>query len=137
MPRLTLGDQVANQMRTIERLQEEAGKAQQTITDQRAAIESQNAQLMQLRRDLIIADAAKGELADTKKKLESSLSLQNHYSAEAATLRSEIEQAHAVLDSVEGAPAREYKGEYGDRQRNVVTRLAGAFLTIAQRSQRV
>jgi hypothetical protein len=40
-----------------------------------------------------------------------------------------------VLDSVEGAPLRDYEGEYGRKQRNVVTRLAGAFLAIAQKHQ--
>lgn len=45
----------------------------------------------------------------------------------------ELEQAHAVLDGVSGAPAREYEQEYGKGRRNVVTRLAGAFLAIAQK----
>jgi hypothetical protein len=47
----------------------------------------------------------------------------------------EIEQAHAVLDGVEGAPSREYEvgdGYNSKRQRNVVTRLAGAFLAITK-----
>lgn len=51
----------------------------------------------------------------------------------ARTAESELEQAHAVLDGVSGAPAREYEQEYGKGKRNVVTRLAGAFLAIAQK----
>ena len=55
-----------------------------------------------------------------------------YYSREADARAAELEQAHAVLDGVEGAPSREYEGDYGKLRRNVVTRLAGAFLAIAR-----
>ena len=55
-----------------------------------------------------------------------------YYSREQDKLAAELEQAHAVLDGVEGAPSREYEGDYGKLRRNVVTRLAGAFLAIAR-----
>lgn len=51
----------------------------------------------------------------------------------ARNAENELEQAHAVLDGVQGAPTREYEQEYGRGRRNVVTRLAGAFLAIAQK----
>lgn len=69
---------------------------------------------------------------ELEKELKSAKSMREVYEKSSNKAESEIEQAHAVLDGVKGAPSREYDGSYGKMQRSVVTRLAGAFLVIAQ-----
>ena len=69
---------------------------------------------------------------ELEKELKSAKSMREVYEKSSNKAESEIEQAHAVLDGVKGAPNREYDGSYGKMQRSVVTRLAGAFLVIAQ-----
>lgn len=73
------------------------------------------------------------QIAALTKDRDSQKNMRDMYEKSASKAESEIEQAHAVLDGVEGAPARDYEGAYGKLHRNVVTRLAGAFLSIAQR----
>ena len=73
--------------------------------------------------------AANTELEKKVKEKESSYTYQASLYTQAS---GELEQAHAVLDGVEGAPPRAYDKDYGQGQRNVVTRLAGAFLAIAR-----
>ena len=73
------------------------------------------------------------KIAELTKERDSQKNVRDMYEESAAKYESEIEQAHAVLDGVEGAPPREYEGSYGKLHRNVVTRLAGTFLSIAQR----
>ncbi len=75
---------------------------------------------------------------DGDKKLRDKDSTANYITKEKDKFESELEQAHAVLDSVDGAPAREYDtGKEYPRtlNRNVVTRLAGALLAISQRNR--
>jgi len=99
----------------------------------------------------VLADAAKletklvdsgetnKELADAMAKLQkdhdSHKSMREHYSREHDKAVAEIESVHAVLDSVEGGPARTYElNEYNrDVKRSTVTRLAGAFLAIVRK----
>jgi len=69
---------------------------------------------------------------ELEKDLKNAKLMRELYEKSSAKAESEIEQAHAVLDGVVGAPSREYDGNYGKLQRNVVTRLAGAFLAIAR-----
>lgn len=71
-------------------------------------------------------------IEELEKELKNAKSMRELYEKSSNKAESEIEQAHAVLDGVEGAPSREYDGNYGKLQRNVVTRLAGAFLAIAR-----
>jgi uncharacterized coiled-coil DUF342 family protein len=77
------------------------------------------------------------KIAELTKDRDSQKSLRDMYEKAATKAEAEVEQAHAVLDGVEGAPPREYEtsDSYGSskKQRYVVTRLAGAFLSIAQR----
>lgn len=132
MARLTLSEQIMLLQSEIEIARAQIG-----------TLQSERGQLIEQRNNLlgVVEDRDKElskqhiaieDLEKAKKDLESSRSLQNHYSANAAKAEGELEQCHAVLDGVDGAPAREYEGEYGKRQRTVVTRLAGAFLSIAK-----
>lgn len=132
MARLTLSEQIKLLQSEIEiarvqigTLQSERGQLIEQRNNLLMAVENQHKELS--KQHIAIEDLEK-----VKKDLESSRSLQNHYSANAAKVEGELEQCHAVLDGVAGAPAREYEGEYGKRQRTVATRLAGAFLSIAK-----
>lgn len=125
MSRITLSDQlrVAN---------EDAFKLQAEVRELEAKLADGQRQLNQLE------NAHKSQVqtltVEWEKKLKSSEDMKLHYSKQYDGASSELEQAHAVLDGVAGAPTREYESAsgYGTKQRNVVTRLAGAFLAIAQ-----
>jgi hypothetical protein len=77
------------------------------------------------------------DVAELEKKLKSKESSYDYQGSRLTLAEHEIEQAHAVLDGVDGAPERTYTKADGYNtmlQRNVVTRLAGAFLAIARNS---
>lgn len=132
MARLTLQQQLVDLQSKMEALQQSYGNLQAergSLIEQRNDLlktaENQQKEIVRLR-------AVAEEVEKLKKELESAKNMQNHYSAQATRADNELEQCHAVLDGVEGAPPREYDGEYGKKQRTVVTRLAGAFLSIAK-----
>lgn len=129
--------------------------ARLTLSEQVNALASKNAELtamihsfearedrLQASVNLLQEEAGKvpglvTKVAELTKDRDAQKSMRDLYEKAATKAESEIEQAHAVLDGVEGAPSREYEtsDSYGSskKQRNVVTRLAGAFLSIAQR----
>tara|TARA_R110000868_G_scaffold153963_2_gene379925 strand:+ start:613 stop:912 length:300 start_codon:yes stop_codon:yes gene_type:complete len=74
------------------------------------------------------------EVRELEARLADSQRQKFHYSKQHDNASSELEQAHAVLDGVSGAPPREYTSSngYGTQQRSVATRLAGVFLALAQ-----
>ena len=132
MARLTLQQQLVDTQQKLENLQQAYANLQSernSLVEQRNNLlktaETQQIEIVRLREQV-------GDVEKLKKELESAKNMQNHYSAQASRAESELEQCHAVLDGVDGAPAREYDGEYGKKQRTVVTRLAGAFLSIAK-----
>jgi len=134
MARLTLQQQLVEMQQKLENLQQLYANIQSErnglITqrnDLLQSTENQRVEIIRLRDQV-------GDIEKLKKELESAKNMQNHYSAQATRADNELEQCHAVLDGVDGAPAREYDGEYGKKQRTVVTRLAGAFLSIAKTS---
>lgn len=132
MARLTLQQQLVEAQQKLENLQQLYANVQ----SERNGLATQRNDLLQStenqRTEIIRLRDQVADLEKVKKELESAKSMQNHYSASASKAENELEQCHAVLDGVDGAPAREYDGEYGKKQRTVVTRLAGAFLSIAK-----
>lgn len=132
MARLTLSEQVAS-------LQAQLSAANETIAVQKAEIAANFrdmeasalvvARLKVQENDFI---AGKDKITALEKELATSKSNYTYATSERTKAEGELEQAHAVLDGVDGAPAREYDMEYGKGKRNVVTRLAGAFLAIAK-----
>lgn len=135
MSRLTLSEQVANQANTIEELNGKLAVAERRIMTLELERETLLAQAELARNQAAEIAKAKEEREKLQKEYESAKSMREHYSKQADSHHNELEQAHAVLDGVDGAPPRSYRPEDStyDRQRNVVTRLAGAFLAIAQK----
>lgn len=132
MARLTLQHQLIDSQRKLEDLQQLCANVQserrsliEQCNDLLKTAENQQTEIVRLRDQV-------GDVEKLKKELESAKNMQNYYSANASKAENELEQCHAVLDGVEGAPARTYEGRHGDLSRNVVTRLAGAFLSIAK-----
>lgn len=132
MARLTLSEQVNQHASTISALQDELVNTRQLNAVHLSTIENQQSEIAALRSRLREENELAKKLAEVEEKLKSKESSYNYCSAEKSRIEAEIEQAHAVLDGVDGAPGREYEGDYGKRHRNVVTRLAGAFLAIAK-----
>lgn len=113
--------------------------ARLTMTEQLAAVQSQlevaKQEIYNLQASLRTVTAElSAQKVDYEKKLKDKDASYSYQSSNLTSAQNEIEQAHAVLDGVEGAPSRDYEreGGYGKTQRNVVTRLAGAFLAIAK-----
>ncbi len=134
MARLTLGEQLTQLAEDHRKLQTELATAQVAVTQHLVANEQLQLEISRLYplQEAVHTQVAKIEELEKKlKEKESSYTYRNEACNKA---ENEIEQAHAVLDGVPGAPAREYEKEYGKGQRNVVTRLAGAFLAIAQKT---
>lgn len=132
MPRLTLSEQVNQQASTISALQDELTNLRQVSAANLSTMESQQKEIFELRQRLRTDGELEKKLADAEERFKSKSSSYDYIVTEKNRLEAEMEQAHAVLDGVDGAPGREYDGEYGKRYRNVVTRLAGAFLAIAK-----
>ena len=132
MARLTLSEQVNQHASTISALQDELVNTRQLNAVHLSTIENQQSEITALRSQIRAENELAKKLAEVEEKLKSKESSYNYCSAEKSRVEAEIEQAHAVLDGVDGAPGREYEGDYGKRHRNVVTRLAGAFLAIAK-----
>lgn len=132
MARLTLSEQVNQHASTISALQDELVNTRQFNAVHLSTIENQQSEIAALRSQIRAENELARKLTEAEEKLKSKESSYNYCSAEKSRIEAEIEQAHAVLDGVDGAPGREYEGDYGKRHRNVVTRLAGAFLAIAK-----
>lgn len=96
-------------------------------------LEIARAEAERLREQLTSLPDLREQVVKMAKELDSAKNIQKWSNERARNAENELEQAHAVLDGVSGAPSREYEQEYGKGTRNVVTRLAGAFLAIAQK----
>lgn len=139
MARLALSEQLAALTQAHSALQEqylESKAVAQTHLKTIESLQEESARLWPLQETTRLQAAKIAELEKTVK--EKSNSYDYKYQ-ELKKAEGEIEQAHAVLDGVAGAPSREYEqpqsyGGTATRQRNVVTRLAGAFLAIAQKT---
>lgn len=132
MARLTLSEQLSAAQETIAKLQAEAAQDKHLLTQCTGSLELLRSQLAALRDDAGKLAETREKLAAVEKELATSKSSCTYVTSERTRAEGELEQAHAVLDGVEGAPARDYEMEYGKGKRNVVTRLAGAFLAIAK-----
>lgn len=125
MARLTLSEQLTAAQVTIQALNAQVAVLQSDIRAVEATTE---------RAERLAAEKLATVTAEFEKKLKDKDQSYTYQSSSLTEARNEIEQAHAVLDGVEGSPTRDYEkeGAYGKVQRNVVTRLAGAFLAIAR-----
>lgn len=123
MARTTISDQ-------LQAAQDKMADLQETIKS--LTLVNEQLRSAQAGRDRAHEEATAKLKEDHEKTIKTKESSYSYMSQQHSQVASELEQVHAVLDSVEGAPPREYEGEYGKKQRNVVTRLAGAFLAIAQ-----
>lgn len=135
MSRLTLSEQVNAQASRIAELTAELHDAKEIIAECRSTVAVERAEISRLRQGQEALEKLKEELARLTKELETSKSSYAYRDRAADKAEADVEQAHAVLDSVEGAPSREYERRdgYGSHQRNIATRLAGAFLAIARK----
>jgi len=133
MSRLTISQQLADAHVKIDHLLSVKSGLETAQASSESRVESLEAELRSLRAQISTIPAKDEKIAQLTKDLETKTSNYNYAITEKTKAENELEQAHAVLDGVEGAPAREYEKEYGKGYRNVVTRLAGAFLAIAQK----
>lgn len=134
MARLTLSEQVNELSSKLATMTAELHTAQGTIATHLSTIERQQSEVHTLHKLVEEIPALREQINKLTKELESSKNGYSYRDKAAEKAEAEIEQAHAVLDSVEGCPTREYEvpGGYGSRSRSLVTRLAGAFLAIAR-----
>ena len=135
MARQTLTQQNLEQAAELARQAAMLTELRETLAVKAEVVQNLQQTCTQLRGEVAMVKGLQEELDKTKKDLEQSKSMQTYYSAEAAKANAELTQAHAVLDGVIGAPTRIYRAEGSsyDTDRSVVTRLAGAFLAIAQK----
>lgn len=142
MARLTLSEQLlkaqaalAAQLSAMEQLQQEVYQLRNAAASYAdRLVETTNVAVTRTKADLAL------QMIELEKKLKDKEISAGYQASRLQLVENEIEQAHAVLDGVEGAPERSYKknDDYGGTvQRNVVTRLAGAFLAIARNSGKV
>lgn len=127
MARITLSEQNTALQSTIEALKSQLSSLQHRIDSQQREFDG-----AAVAKNLALS----AQQAEFDKKLKEKDDI-NRWANEARTkAENELEQAHAVLDSVPGAPARTYEDKSSsyssEKSRNVVTRLAGAFLAIAR-----
>lgn len=98
-------------------------------------IERQAAQIQALQGIAERLSAEQAKVAELEGKFKTKDQAYTYSNEAKAKAENELEQAHAVLDGIEGAPSREYEsgGSYSTKlQRSVVTRLAGTFVAIAR-----
>lgn len=132
MGRLTLAEQLNTANEQMQKLRDEVMAAQRAALEYEQKYNVQLSVSEQLRGQLRDQPELAKKLEEVTKDRDQCKSAKDTYYQYQVKYENELEQAHAVLDSVTGAPSREYDGEYGKKSRNVVTRLAGAFLAIAQ-----
>jgi len=134
MARLTLSEQVNAQASRIAELTADLHAVSQELATTQGSLSAQAADAQRMRALLDEVPKLREDLAKLTKERDDAKRTYEYRDKAADKAEGEIEQAHAVLDGVEGAPTRDYEleGSYGKRQRNVVTRLAGAFLAIAK-----
>lgn len=134
MARLTLSEQVNAQASQIAELTAQLHTARETVASHLSANHLMQGEVDRLRKEVGEIPALREQIAKLTKERDDAKNSLAYQGGEAQRATNEIEQAHAVLDGVDGAPPRTYRRDDSnyDRQRNVVTRLAGAFLAIAK-----
>lgn len=132
MSRLTLTQQLSASEQKLDTMRGSFSTLQaerNSLVDQ---VNSMQQTLAEQRGEISRLREVEKKIESLEKDLKSAREMRDYYDREHRQAHNELEQCHAVLDGVEGAPAREYEGTHGTRQRTVVTRLAGAFLSIAK-----
>lgn len=134
MARLTLSEQVNDLASKLSAVTAQLHSTQQQLATTEGNLNAQIGEAQRLRAQLEDLPALREQVTKLTKERDDAKSSVTYHSGEATKANNEIEQAHAVLDGVDGAPPRSYRPDDSsyDRQRNVVTRLAGAFLAIAK-----
>lgn len=133
MSRLTISQQLSDAVAKIDHLLSVKSGLETSLAAAEARVQLLEGELNSLRERVATIPEKEEKIAQLTKDLENKNSSYSYISAEKTKYENEIEQAHAVLDGVDGAPTREYERDYGKGYRNVVTRLAGAFLAISQK----
>lgn len=136
MTRLTLSQQLETALADKEHLFKEYQEVRQANLTAVATMEQLREEVRILRHnneglDLQLGDA-KQQLAETKRKLADKESSYT-YAAEARNkAEGELEQVHAILDSLEGAPSRTFTapGAYSETTRTLSARFAVCLCTI-------
>lgn len=127
MARTTLSEQNAALQSTIETLKTQLSSLQHRVDSQQRELDNQA-----IAKNI----AFSAQQADFDKKLKEKEDSSRWMNEARTKAENELEQAHAVLDSIPGAPSRTYEDKSSsyasEKSRNVVTRLAGAFLAIAR-----
>lgn len=132
MARLTLSEKADELASKLSAVIAQLHSTQQQLATTEGNLSVQIGEAQRLRAQLEELPGLREQITKLTKERDDAKSSNTYHSAEATKASYELEQAHAVLDGVEGAPPREYDMEYGKGRRNVVTRLAGAFLAIAK-----
>ena len=132
MARLTLSEQVNDLASKLSTATAQLHSTQQDLATTQGNLAAQIAETQRLRELVNELPTLREQIAKLTKERDDAKQSVTYHSGEAQKASNELEQAHAVLDGVNGAPAREYEMEYGKGRRNVVTRLAGAFLAITK-----
>ena len=141
--RKTLADQVGEQAALINDLQSQLATTktdlalieqnfqarEQAITGLNVENSVLNQGLDDLREQL---SQSKSKVQSLEKELESSKSMQRYYQGQSEEPTKELEQIHAIIDGIEGAPERTYQGRHGEANRTAATRVTGALLLIAR-----
>lgn len=132
MARLTLSEQVnalSSQLAEEQALANNRFLLSQTKQTRIEDLEAQIARLGAVQSELTVMNLKVEEL---EKKLKQEIGSKELYSRLHSEQSVELEQIHALLDGVDGAPTREYDAEYGKKNRSVITRLAGAFIVVTR-----
>jgi len=124
MSRLTLSEQVQS-------LTSQLASAQSQVSSLEADNKAYQGQLAHLRIEVSDLRAQALKVERLEKELETNKSSNTYNRELAARYKDELDQAHAVLDGVEGAPGRKLEGDYSG-ERSLITRLAGTFMAIAK-----
>lgn len=132
MSRLTLTQQLSASEQKLDTMRGSFSTLQAERNSLADQVNSMQQTLAEQRGEISRLREVEKKIESLEKDLKSAREMRDYYDREHRQAHNELEQCHAVLDGVEGAPAREYEGAHGTRQRTVVTRLAGAFLSIAK-----
>lgn len=134
MARLTLSQQVTNLQDLNASLQLRLSTANASFDAIQRIADDRAERIARLQSQVDLLPDLRTKVATLTKELTDAKTYKGYSDERATSASSEIEQAHAVLDAVEGCPGREYEveGAYSKTKRQLVTRLAGAFLAIAK-----
>lgn len=136
MTRLSLSQQLQQALADKERLFAECQEFRTANATAVTALEQLQKEVLFLRQKKLdlgvqLSDCTQ-QLAETKKKLSEKESAYTYAAESRSRAEGELEQVHAILDSLEGAPSRTFKLEsaYSETTRTLSARFAVCLCTI-------